>query len=49
MRAEHYDQLETRDPGERERDLCGQLPDLLALALSAPGWAGNLPASIPTR
>ena len=42
MRAEHYDQRETRDAAERERDLCGQLPDLLALALSAPGWARQL-------
>jgi hypothetical protein len=42
MRAEHYDQRETRDPAERERDLCGQLPDLLALALSAPSWARQL-------
>ncbi len=42
MRTGHYDQRETRDPGERERDLCGQLPDLLALALSAPGWARHL-------
>ncbi len=42
MRAEYYDQRETRDPDERERDLCGQLPDLLALALSAPGWARQL-------
>ena len=47
MRAEHYDQLETRDPGERERDLCGQLPDLLALALSAPGWSRQLAAVDP--
>jgi phenylacetate-CoA ligase len=42
MCAEHYDQRETRDAAERERDLCGQLPDLLALALSAPGWARQL-------
>jgi len=42
MRNEHYDQLETRDPEERERDLFGRLPDLIALALSAPGWAAQL-------
>ena len=39
---EHYDKLETRDPEERERDLLGRLPDLIALALSAPGWAEQL-------
>jgi phenylacetate-CoA ligase len=39
---EHYDKLETRDPEDRERDLFGRLPDLIALALSAPGWARQL-------
>ena len=38
MSTEHYDALETRDPEVRERDLCGQLPNIIALALSAPGW-----------
>jgi phenylacetate-CoA ligase len=38
----HYDRLETRDPDERERDLFGRLPDLIALASSAPGWATQL-------
>ena len=42
MAQPHYDRLETRDPDERERELCGRLPDLLALALSAPGWAQHL-------
>lgn len=42
MPAHHYDGLETRDPEERERDLYGRLPDLIALALSAPGWARHL-------
>jgi phenylacetate-CoA ligase len=42
MRNEYYDALETRDSEERERDLCGRLPDLIALALSAPGWAAQL-------
>ena len=42
MRDDHYDTLETRDPAERERDLLGRLPDLVALALSAPGWAAQL-------
>ena len=38
----HYDKLETRAPEERERDAFGRLPDLIALALSAPGWAKQL-------
>src|SRR5207248_2606872 len=42
MRREHYDSLETRDPEERKRELFGRLPDLLALASSAPGWAKQL-------
>jgi phenylacetate-CoA ligase len=42
MNLGHYDRLETRDPDERERELFGRLPDLLALALSAPGWAQHL-------
>jgi phenylacetate-coenzyme A ligase PaaK-like adenylate-forming protein len=42
MRNDHYDQLETRDPDERERDFFGPLPNFLALALSAPGWAAQL-------
>jgi phenylacetate-CoA ligase len=42
MAQPHYDRLETRDPDERERELCGRMPDLLALALSAPGWAQHL-------
>jgi phenylacetate-CoA ligase len=42
MRYDHYDDLETRDPDARERDFFGRLPDLVALALSAPGWAEHL-------
>jgi phenylacetate-coenzyme A ligase PaaK-like adenylate-forming protein len=42
MADRHYDSLETRDPDDRERDFFGRLPDLLALALSAPGWATQL-------
>jgi phenylacetate-CoA ligase len=42
MPSDHYDTLETRDPDERERDLVGHLPDLIALASSAPGWAAQL-------
>jgi phenylacetate-CoA ligase len=39
---DYFDSLETRDPDERERDLLGRLPDLMALASSAPGWAAQL-------
>jgi phenylacetate-CoA ligase len=39
---DHFDALETRDPDERERDLLGRLPDLMALAATAPGWAAQL-------
>ena len=33
------DDLETRDPGQRERDLMSRLPQLIARAQQAPGWA----------
>jgi phenylacetate-CoA ligase len=40
--ADHYDQLETRDPEQRELAQFNLLPDLLRLAMSAPGWAEHL-------
>jgi phenylacetate-CoA ligase len=40
--SEYYDQLETRDPALRERDLMARLPALVAAALKAPGWAKHL-------
>ena len=51
---EHYDSLETRDPGERERSLTAALPGHIAYAKrSAPGWARILgdvdPAAITDR
>ena len=39
---DYFDSLETRDPAERERDLLGRLPDLIALALSTRGWSQQL-------
>jgi phenylacetate-coenzyme A ligase PaaK-like adenylate-forming protein len=42
MHHDYYDTLETRDPDEREHDFFGRLPDLIALALGAPGWARQL-------
>jgi phenylacetate-CoA ligase len=39
MKFDTLDALETRDPGERERDLMARLPQLVARAQQAPGWA----------
>src|SRR5712672_1393828 len=51
--ADHYDALETRDPEARERDLLARLSEIVARALTAPGWAGHLagvdPASVTSR
>ena len=42
MGDRHYGSREIRDPDDRERDFFGRLPDLVAVALSAPGWAMQL-------
>jgi phenylacetate-CoA ligase len=52
--SEHLDELETRDPGERERDLMARLPALVAEAMGkAAGWnrilAGVNPPDIASR
>jgi phenylacetate-CoA ligase len=52
--AGHFDELETRDPLERERDLFGRLPTFLKQAIaSAPGLArwleGVEPGSVNSR
>ena len=39
---DHYDSLETRDPEQREREQFGSLPNAIARALTAPGWAKQL-------
>jgi phenylacetate-CoA ligase len=39
MTTATLDQLETRDPGQRERDLMARLPQLIARAQQASGWA----------
>jgi phenylacetate-CoA ligase len=53
MASDHYDPLETRDPAVRERELFAKLPDLIARALTAPGWAKHLaginPKSVVSR
>jgi phenylacetate-CoA ligase len=50
---DHFDALETRDPDVREREQIAQLPDLVANAMRAPGWAKQLtgiePGSITSR
>jgi phenylacetate-CoA ligase len=40
--SQFYDALETRDPAAREKELFARLPDTIARAMSAPGWAGHL-------
>jgi phenylacetate-CoA ligase len=49
----HYDALETRDPAAREREQFARLADIIAHAMSAPGWAKHLlgidPKSITSR
>ena len=51
--ADHYDALETRDAGDRERELFARLPEIIARAMTAPGWARHLggvdPKSITSR
>jgi len=40
--SSHYDDLETREPADRERDLFAELPATIAHAMTAPGWARHL-------
>jgi phenylacetate-CoA ligase len=51
--ADHYNALETRDAQTRERDQFGALPEQIARALHAPGWAKHLagvdPKSVNSR
>jgi phenylacetate-CoA ligase len=54
MTADHFDQLETRDPEAREQSLFALLPALVRKTMaSAPGWADHLkgvdPAAIASR
>jgi phenylacetate-CoA ligase len=39
---DHYDALETRDPGSRERRQAAALPGIVARAMTAPGWGKHL-------
>src|SRR5438876_7492256 len=51
--TDHYDALETREPGEREADLFARLPDVLRRAAAAPAYAERLkgidPAGVTSR
>ncbi|HLC07946.1 MAG TPA: hypothetical protein VJK06_01530, partial [Methyloceanibacter sp.] len=40
--SDHYDVLETRDPATREREQFTSLPNIVARAMTAPGWAKHL-------
>jgi phenylacetate-CoA ligase len=40
--SDHFDSLETRDPGARETDLFARLPANIAHAMTAPGWGKHL-------
>lgn len=40
--TDHYDTLETRDPSAREREQGALLPEAIARAMVAPGWAKHL-------
>ena len=50
---DHYDSLETRDPDVREREQLARLPEVIARAMTAPGWAAHLkgvdPESVTSR
>ena len=39
---EHYDSLETRDPAVREREQLARLSEIVARAMTAPGWAQHM-------
>ena len=40
--SDYFDALETRDPQMREHEQLAQLPELIARAKAAPGWAKQL-------
>ena len=39
---DYYDKLETRDAVAREREQFARLPEFIARAIIAPGWAAHL-------
>src|SRR6202011_35755 len=48
MARAHYDALEIRDPDAREREQFARLVEILARAMTAPGWARRLDGIDPT-
>jgi phenylacetate-CoA ligase len=48
MARAHYDALEIRDPEQREREQFARLVEILARAMTAPGWARRLDGIGPT-
>src|ERR1700687_687466 len=50
---QHYDALETREPAAREREQFVAMPEMVARAMTAPGWAKHLagvdPKSVTSR
>ena len=40
--SDYYDLKETRDPAQRDADVFGRLPAMIAKALKAPGWKKHL-------
>ena len=51
--TEHFDAIERRDPATREREQLASLPEVIARAMTAPGWAKQLagvdPAAVTSR
>jgi phenylacetate-CoA ligase len=47
--SQHFDSREIRDPRQRELDLIGHLPGLIAKALKSPGWRRHLGEIDPTQ
>jgi len=50
---DYYDTAETRDPAAREREQFARIPEVIAQAMTAPGWARHLagvePKSVTSR
>jgi len=44
---DHYDALEIREPAARERQLLARVPEIVAWAMTAPGWAKQLAGADP--
>src|SRR6476620_7940706 len=45
--SEHFDALETRDQAVREREQFARLSDIIARAMTAPGWSKHLSGVTP--